>query len=132
MTVLHPWPQPAVLAAGQPAGALGGAPHTPGWRTLRPAGVPLKASVAALPPCGAAPHGTAGQRPLELSPLNKLRPVIARQALSLRAGMAELVLLNRLRARTRRDVTVEVLEHAARVIEVSARSWLAEDGSATR
>ena len=109
MTVLHPWPQPAVLAAGQPAGALGAAPQTPAWRTLRPG----------------------GQRPQELSPLNKLRPVIARQALSLRAGMAELVLLNRLRARTRRDVTVEVLEHAARVIEVSARSWLAEDGSAT-
>lgn len=103
------WPVTLVAAAG-PSAVAASAP----WRAARP--------VAAVP------QPMAGERPA----INRLRPLLARQALGLRTGMAELVLLNRLRARTRRDVTVEVLEHAARVIEVSARSWLAEDGSATR
>lgn len=50
----------------------------------------------------------------------------ARQTLSLRAGMAELVLLHRLHARTRRELNQEVLERAARIIGVTARHWLGD------
>lgn len=57
-------------------------------------------------------------------------PVPGRHMLSLRAGMAELVLLNRLRARTRRGLNVDVLERAARIIEVTAQGWLGEGSEA--
>ncbi len=53
-------------------------------------------------------------------------PASARQVLGLRAGMAELVLLNRLRARTRRELSKDTLERAARILEVTARHWLGE------
>jgi len=49
--------------------------------------------------------------------------------LSLRAGMAELVLLNRLRARTRRELDHEMLERAARVIGITARYWAGESSA---
>ena len=58
-------------------------------------------------------------------------PVCAsRQALGLRAAMAELVLLHRLRAHSHGGERQRMLEQAARVMAVTARSWLAEDASA--
>ena len=53
-------------------------------------------------------------------------PASARQVLGLRAGAAELVLLNRVRARTRRELSEDTLERAARILEVTARHWLGE------
>jgi hypothetical protein len=46
--------------------------------------------------------------------------------LGLQSGLAELMLLNRLRARTRRDLAPDTLERAAAVIEVTARQWFGE------
>ena len=49
-----------------------------------------------------------------------------RSLMGLRSGAAELVLLNRLRARSPQALTVETLERAARIIELTARSWCAQ------
>lgn len=120
MTVLLPWPSPV----SAPHRLVPDAAMSQAWR---PVPARLKASAAGLPARAPAPMGAAGHFPLDLSALGKVRPAIARQALSLRAGMAELVLINRLRARTRRGAGVDVLEQAARVIGVTARSWLGDD-----
>ena len=48
---------------------------------------------------------------------------VSRSLMGLRSGAAELVLLNRLRARSPQALTVETLERAARIIELTARSW---------
>jgi hypothetical protein len=64
------------------------------------------------------------QRPLTFfNPANKQRRV------SIQAGVAELMLLNRLRARTRPHRGGETLERAARIIEVTSRHWFAEAAS---
>lgn len=62
-----------------------------------------------------------------LPPWRGTPPAASRQALGLRAAMAELVLLNRLRAHSHGGERQRMLEQAACVIAVTARSWLAED-----
>ena len=111
MSATTPWP---VFAAAVPA-----APWPAGW--------PVKASVAALPPRAPRPLAAVGHLAVDLSALAKVRPVLRRQALSLRASMAELILLNRLRARTRRELSRDTLEQAARVLEVTARHWFGDE-----
>jgi hypothetical protein len=49
-----------------------------------------------------------------------------RRLINIQAGLAELMLLNRLRARTRRDRGGDTLERAAQIIEVTSRHWFAE------
>ncbi len=55
-----------------------------------------------------------------------------RGLMSVRAGLAELVLLNRLRAQTRGQDAVQTLERAAQILEVTSRHWFGEanEGSA--
>jgi hypothetical protein len=55
-----------------------------------------------------------------------------RRLINIQAGLAELMLLNRLRARTRRDLAGDTLERAAHIIEVTSRHWFGEPGSATQ
>ncbi len=45
--------------------------------------------------------------------------------------LAELMLLNRLRARVRHDLTADTLARAAVVIGVTARQWFGEAGCST-
>lgn len=52
-----------------------------------------------------------------------------RSLLSVRAGLAELVLINRLRARMRCDAGLQMLERAAHIIDVTSRHWFGEDRS---
>ena len=126
MTVLIPWPGPIRSAGpqagdGSPLGAA--APGRVHWRGLR--------SVAgALAPRAPRPLSLAGGVSELLSAAAKDEAGPRRHVLNLRAGMAELVLLNRLRARTRRELCVDTLERAARIIEVTARSWWGEEGGA--
>lgn len=54
------------------------------------------------------------------------RSASKRRLMNIQAGLAELMLLNRLRARLRRDRGGETLERAAMVIEVTSRHWFAE------
>lgn len=54
------------------------------------------------------------------------RSASKRRLISIQAGLAELMLLNRLRARTRRDLASDTLERAAQIIEVTSRHWFAE------
>lgn len=49
-----------------------------------------------------------------------------RRLINIQAGLAELMLLNRLRARTRRDLARDTLERAAHIIEVTSRHWFGE------
>ncbi len=56
--------------------------------------------------------------------------VQGRRLINIQAGLAELMLLNRLRARTRRDLAGDTLERAAHIIEVTSRHWFGEPGSA--
>ena len=51
-----------------------------------------------------------------------------RRQVSQQSRLAELMLLNRLRARSRHDLTAETLAHAAVVIGVTARQWFGEAG----
>lgn len=87
-------------------------------------------SLAPFAPRAPAARAHEGGALLDLSVPRTVSAGTRRQFLSLRAGMAELVLLNRLRARTRQELSQETLERAARIIEVTARSWLT-DGAAT-
>ena len=55
-----------------------------------------------------------------------------RRLINIQAGLAELMLLNRLRARTRRDRGGDTLERAAQIIEVTSRHWFAEAANMTQ
>jgi hypothetical protein len=77
--------------------------------------------------------------PAQLTPFNALSVFKAEavheadQAQSERrclSRLAELLLLNRLRARTRGDLVADMLERAASVIEVTSRHWFAAGVSA--
>lgn len=52
-----------------------------------------------------------------------------RRLMNIQAGLAELMLLNRLRARTQRDRGGDTLERAAQIIEVTSRHWFADASS---
>jgi hypothetical protein len=117
MTVLHPWPVSVPSAHRR---ALDGV-LWPGVR--RPPG-PVKAE--APPPCEPMAWRFASHFHLDLPGLAKVRPALVRHVQGLRAGTAELVLLNRLRARTRRGPGSETLERAASIIEVTARHWFGD------
>ena len=54
-----------------------------------------------------------------------------RRQLSQQSRLAELMLLNRLRARIRHDLTADTLVRAAVVIGVTARQWFGETGCST-
>jgi hypothetical protein len=45
---------------------------------------------------------------------------------SLQASLAELMLVNRLRARTRRDLALDTLQRGADIIELTAKHWFAD------
>ena len=51
-----------------------------------------------------------------------------RRQVSQQSKLAELMLLNRLRARIRHDLTADTLARAAVVIGVTARQWFGETG----
>ena len=56
-----------------------------------------------------------------------LRPAAGgRRLFGQQSGLAELMLVNRLRARTRRDLAPDTLERAADVIALTARHWFGE------
>jgi hypothetical protein len=54
-----------------------------------------------------------------------------RRQVSQQSGLAELMLLNRLRARVRHDLTADTLTRAAVVIGVTARQWFGDTGRST-
>ncbi|MDP1886829.1 MAG: hypothetical protein Q8L17_10245 [Polaromonas sp.] len=56
-------------------------------------------------------------------PSGQSRHVVVRRVDRLRASLAQLLLVARLRARTRRDLAVDLLERAAHVIFVTCKSW---------
>lgn len=56
-------------------------------------------------------------------PSPKGRHAEVRRVDRLRAGLAQLLLVVRLRARTRRDLAVDLLERAAHVIFVTCKNW---------
>ena len=103
MTVIHPWPPLA---------------HR---RTLAGA---IKASFP--PPCEPMPGRLAIHFPLDLPALAKSRPAWLRHAQGWRAATAELVLLNRLRARTRAEPDRHLLDRAAHILKVTAQHWFGE------
>lgn len=101
------------------------------WPVLRPQPAPFVGPAASvgpvvprLPQRRTVPQSLAARLPEVLSALHATAAGPGRHMLRLRAGMAELVLLNRLQARTRRELSKDMLEHAARLIEVTANSWL--------
>jgi hypothetical protein len=57
---------------------------------------------------------------------NLKREPVRRNFIGLQASLAEMALINRLRARTRRDLSVDTLQRAAQVIDVTARHWFAD------
>lgn len=67
--------------------------------------------------------------PMTLSPMNLPDPEDSRRKAEVRrvdghrASIAQLLLVARLRARTRRDLAMDSLERAAQVIFVTCRNW---------
>ena len=106
MTVIHPWPLPHPAHRSTIVGAI-------------------KASFP--PPREPMPGRFAIHFPLDLPALTKARPGWVRHAQGWRAATAELVLLNRLRARTRTEPGRHMLDRAARIIEVTARHWFGDE-----
>lgn len=58
-----------------------------------------------------------------IEPPAKGRHAEVRRVDRLRASLAQLLLVARLRARTRRDLAVDLLERAAHVIFVTCKNW---------
>lgn len=58
-----------------------------------------------------------------IEPPGKGRHAEVRRVDRLRASLAQLLLVARLRARTRRDLAVDLLERAAHVIFVTCKNW---------
>ena len=56
-------------------------------------------------------------------PSDKGHHAVARRVDRLRASIAQLLLVTRLRALTRRSLTVDLLERAAHVIFVTCKNW---------
>ena len=63
-------------------------------------------------------------------PDNKPKADIRRDELQLRASVAQLLLVARLRARNRRDLAMDSLENAARVIFVTCKHWFSPEQAA--
>jgi hypothetical protein len=49
-----------------------------------------------------------------------------RRRISVQASLAEMMLVNRLRARTRTDLALDTLQRGAAIIELTAKHWFAE------
>ena len=49
-----------------------------------------------------------------------------RRRVSLQASLAEMMLVNRLRARTRTDLVLDTLQRGAAIIELTAKHWFAD------
>ena len=56
----------------------------------------------------------------------RMSEILHRRRASLQAGLAEMVLLNRLRARTRTDLELDMLQRGASIIELTAKHWFAD------
>ncbi len=54
-----------------------------------------------------------------------------RRLVTQQSGLAELMLLNRLRARIRHDLSPDTLARASEVIGVTARHWFGQTGRST-
>lgn len=59
-------------------------------------------------------------------PPDRIPVMQPRRRLSLQAHLAELMLVNRLRVRTRPDLALDTLQRGAAIIELTARHWFAD------
>jgi hypothetical protein len=53
---------------------------------------------------------------------------VAKNKITFQAGIAELLLVTRLRARRRAEPSADVLERAARIVFVTCQNWFAKPG----
>lgn len=106
----------AVVAASAPEQVLPAAPA---------AGMPARAGLvarvkqrlfppSAAPRVGGAPHTTASEH---------LPAVVKKNKVSFQASIAELLLVNRLKARLQRDHSASMMERASQIIFVTCKSW---------
>ncbi|MDB5891510.1 MAG: hypothetical protein JWP47_2341 [Polaromonas sp.] len=61
-------------------------------------------------------------------PALKDMPVTVKQKVGLQASIAELLLVNRLKARAQRDPSARILERATHIIFVTCQHWFAHPG----
>ncbi|MDO9278444.1 MAG: hypothetical protein Q7U05_07760 [Polaromonas sp.] len=57
---------------------------------------------------------------------DRMPEVHQRRSVSLQASLAEMMLVNRLRAHTRTDLALDTLQRAAAIIELTAKYWFAD------
>ncbi len=57
---------------------------------------------------------------------DRIQEVRHRRVVSLQAGLAEMMLVNRLRAHTRSDLALDTLRRGAEIIALTARHWFAD------
>ena len=58
--------------------------------------------------------------------LDRIQVTHQRRRVSLQASLAEMTLVNRLRARTRTDLVLVTLQRGAAIIELTAKYWFAD------
>ncbi len=69
------------------------------------------------------PHFSLHHRQPDLRPETHHRRLV-----SLQAGVAEMMLVNRLRAHTRGDLALDTLQRGAEIIATTAKHWFADKG----
>jgi hypothetical protein len=57
---------------------------------------------------------------------DRMPEIHQRRRVSLQASLAEMMLVNRLRARTRTDLALDTLQRGAAIIELTAKHWFAD------
>jgi len=57
---------------------------------------------------------------------DRMQETHQRRRVSLQASLAEMKLVNRLRARTRTDLALDTLQRGAAIIELTAKHWFAD------
>ena len=63
---------------------------------------------------------------LHLRQADRMQEAHQRRRVSLQASLAEMMLVNRLRARTRSDLALDTLQRGAAIIELTAKHWFAD------
>jgi hypothetical protein len=65
---------------------------------------------------------------LDKNQLDRMKEAPHRRVVSLQAGLAEMILVNRLRAHTRSDLALDTLQRGSKIIALTAQHWFADKG----
>ena len=94
----------------------------PGAPAMQRAGLVSRVKQRLFPP---APPMLEEHRPLGATAPNRL-PAVIKSKMTFQASIAELLLVNRLKARSQKDQAARMLERASQIIFVTCKSWFSQ------